>query len=90
MEAWLTMTVEERVDEVGTEPGCPFCQRARVTRSSYIRCNHCGVNWSEGDNIFKDPRIRDIKSFALAAVGGAQTARSIFQENQSGSGEEGE
>jgi len=36
---------KDRLDEVGTEPDCPFCQKPRVTRSDYIRCNPCGVNW---------------------------------------------
>jgi ribosomal protein L37AE/L43A len=36
---------QERLNEVGTEPPCPFCQRPRVARSDYIRCNPCGVNW---------------------------------------------
>src|ERR1700687_5287938 len=31
--------------EVGTAPDCPFCQRPRVRRGDYIRCNPCGVNW---------------------------------------------
>lgn len=34
-----------RKAEIGTEPPCPFCQRPRVRRSDYIRCNPCGVNW---------------------------------------------
>ena len=36
---------QDRLNEVGTEPPCPFCGRPRVSRSSYIRCNPCGVNW---------------------------------------------
>jgi ribosomal protein L37AE/L43A len=35
----------ERLNEVGREPPCPFCKRPRVSRSDYIRCNPCGVNW---------------------------------------------
>lgn len=46
----------ERLSEVGTEPPCPFCQKPRVKRSDYIRCNPCGTNWLQGENIFKDPR----------------------------------
>ena len=30
---------KDAMDEVGTEPPCPFCGRPRVSRSSYIRCN---------------------------------------------------
>lgn len=52
----------ERLSEVGTEPNCPFCQRPRVSRSDYIRCNHCGVNWLEEemhlpDYLNLDPRV---------------------------------
>lgn len=37
----------ERMNEVGTEPPCPFCQRLRADRPNggYIRCNPCSVNW---------------------------------------------
>jgi ribosomal protein L37AE/L43A len=35
----------ERINELGTEPPCPFCKRPRVERTDYIRCNPCGVNW---------------------------------------------
>ena len=35
----------DRLNEVGTEPPCPWCGRPRVSRSSYIRCNPCGTNW---------------------------------------------
>jgi ribosomal protein L37AE/L43A len=58
-----TMTYEEqeearreRLAEVGTEPACPFCQRPRVRRSDYTRCDRCGVNWLDGEDLSKDPR----------------------------------
>jgi hypothetical protein len=57
---WLTMTPEERINEPGNEPDCPFCGKPRVTRSTYIRCNRCGVNWSNGVDIFRDPRLKPI------------------------------
>lgn len=49
---------QERLKEIGTEPPCPFCGKARVTRSDYIRCNPCGVNWLNREDISKDPRIQ--------------------------------
>jgi ribosomal protein L37AE/L43A len=67
------LTVEEQesmrqaaMNEVGTEPPCPFCGRPRVSRTSYIRCNPCGVNWSpaEGEDITKDPRLSRTKTTA--------------------------
>ena len=36
---------KDRLNEVGTEPDCPFCKKPRVSRSDYIRCNLCGINW---------------------------------------------
>lgn len=47
---------QERLSEVGTEMPCPFCNRPRVKRSDYIRCNPCGTNWLEGEDITQDPR----------------------------------
>lgn len=47
---------QERLAEVGTEPACPFCQTPRVKRNDYIRCNPCGVNWLNGEDITTDPR----------------------------------
>ena len=45
------------LSEAGTEPPCPFCGVPRVKRSDYIRCNREGINWLNGENISKDPRI---------------------------------
>ena len=36
---------QARINEVGTEPDCPFCHQPRVSRTTYIRCNPCGINW---------------------------------------------
>ena len=44
------------MDETGDMPPCPFCQRARVQRSDYVRCCRCGVNWLDGEDLSKDPR----------------------------------
>lgn len=59
---WISMTREERMNELGTEPPCPFCQKPRVTRSDYIRCNRCGVNWLDeemhlANYLSSDPRV---------------------------------
>ena len=60
--ALMSGTREERLNEVGTEPPCPFCQKPRVTRSNYIRCNPCGVNWLNEEMhlpnyLSRDPRV---------------------------------
>jgi hypothetical protein len=47
----------ERLNEVGTMPPCPFCGRARVQRSDYVRCNPCGKNWLNGEDLSLDPRL---------------------------------
>jgi len=57
----------ERLAEAGTEPDCPFCQRPRVLRSDYIRCNRCGINWLAEemhlpDYLNRDPRIARTES----------------------------
>lgn len=45
------MSIEQVVEAIkhrndpGTEPPCPFCNRPRVMRSDYVRCNPCGINW---------------------------------------------
>lgn len=54
-----------RKAEEGVEPPCPLCQRSRVTRSDYIRCNPCGVNWLDGEDISKDPRIERKRAWLL-------------------------
>ena len=58
----MSSTREQRLNEVGTEPACPFCQRARVLRSTYVRCNPCGINWLAEemhlpDYLSQDPRV---------------------------------
>lgn len=58
----MKMTREERLNEVGKESPCPFCQRPRVARSSYTRCNRCGINWLDEEMhlpnyLSLDPRI---------------------------------
>lgn len=53
---WFEMTHEERINEPGTMPDCPFCHKPRVQRSDYLRCNRCGVNWLEGEDVSLDPR----------------------------------
>ena len=58
---------QDRLNEVGTEPPCPFCQRPRVLRSDYIRCNPCGVNWlNEEMNLpnylNRDPRVSRVEA----------------------------
>ena len=45
---------KEYLNEVGTESPCPFCQRPRVRRSTYTRCNPCGTNWLDEENTFPE------------------------------------
>jgi hypothetical protein len=54
---YLTATREERLNEVGTLPPCPFCGRLRVQRSDYVRCNPCGMNWLDGDDLGRNPQL---------------------------------
>jgi len=53
---------QERMNEPGTLSPCPFCQRPRVQRSDYIRCNPCGINWLDEEMhlpnyLNLDPRV---------------------------------
>jgi hypothetical protein len=55
---------EQRRNEPGSESPCPFCKRPRVRRDvgRYVRCNPCGINWLDEENIFpeyldQDPTI---------------------------------
>lgn len=57
----------ERLNEKGSEPPCPFCQRPRVMRSDYIRCLPCGINWLASemgipDYLNLDPRVARTKN----------------------------
>lgn len=76
---WMQMTREQRLAEVGSEPPCPQCGRPRVKRSSYIRCNPCGMNWSEGQDIFKHPHTRVTLSTGPATGAIAPTVRSTSE-----------
>ena len=45
---------QDRLNEKGTLPPCPFCKVLRVERSDYIRCNPCGINW-----LLEESNLRD-------------------------------
>lgn len=67
-----------RLSEQGTEPDCPFCGNPRVERTSYIRCNPCGVNWLNEEMhlpnyLSRDPRVAR-REAALMASGTKPTA----------------
>lgn len=77
---WYEMTPQERINEAGSEPDCPFCRNPRVTRNTYIRCNRCGVNWFRGTDISRDPRMKpmpDIESIQMEASDGAAPVNAI-------------
>jgi uncharacterized Zn finger protein (UPF0148 family) len=45
---------------------CPFCGLPRCSRSDYIRCSQCGINWSAGEDPSKDPRIDRFKDMVAS------------------------
>ena len=58
----MSTTREQRLNEAGSEPPCPFCRRPRVSRSDYTRCNPCGINWLDSEMglpnyLDRDPRV---------------------------------
>lgn len=65
---WMTATSVERLNEAGTEPPCPLCQRPRVRRSSYVRCNPCGANWFDGGIWAETRRRSGGRSFGQACL----------------------
>jgi hypothetical protein len=69
---------QERLNEQGTEPPCPFCNRPRVARNTYIRCNPCGVNWLNEEMglpnyLERDPRVARSEA-ARTGIGTKPTA----------------
>jgi hypothetical protein len=36
---------------------CPLCGKPRSQRSDYVRCQPCGKNWLDGEDLTKDPRL---------------------------------
>lgn len=73
LQEWMKMSHEERINEVGTEPDCPFCQNPRVERSDYIRCNLCGANWLNEEMhlpnyLHSDPRVPRREAALMANV----------------------
>ena len=53
--------VKQRIQVEGRKGGslkelpCPFCGLPRCLRSSYVRCQRCGVNWWEGTDLTRNP-----------------------------------
>lgn len=66
---------ELALNEVGTLPPCPLCQRPRVQRSDYIRCNPCGKNWLNGEDLTKDPRLSREPFLSSAYNRGIQSSK---------------
>ena len=61
-EAQLEEARRERMREI--EQGgdlkhlpCPYCGLPRCTRSDYIRCSKCGLNWPVGFGYDKHPSV---------------------------------
>lgn len=72
VEALMHSTRQERLNELGSEPPCPRCGKARVSRSDYIRCNPCGVNWLNEEMhlpnyLERDPRVARREAARMAS-----------------------
>lgn len=60
----------EQENKVGgdlTDLPCPFCKKPRSQRSTYIRCQPCGINWLAGEDPATDPRIDRFKQVVASA-----------------------
>lgn len=81
------MTTEQArqayLNEVGTMPPCPFCQKPRVQRSDYVRCNPCGINWLAGEDLNRNPKAERWEKF-LAAARSTRNTSSTATEPGSG------
>jgi ribosomal protein L37AE/L43A len=81
------MTTEQEreayLNEPGTMPPCPFCQRPRVQRSDYVRCNPCGINWLDGEDLNRNPKAERWEKF-LAAARSTRSTSSSATETSSG------
>ena len=56
----------------GSESPCPFCALPRCQRSDYIRCVRCGINWSPGDELDRDPRMSGLPRLTRGLGGKAE------------------
>ena len=36
---------------------CPYCHLPRCSRSDYVRCSKCGLNWPVGYDYLKHPQL---------------------------------
>ena len=41
----------------GDQSPCPFCHVPRFQRTDYVRCCVCGINWSPGEDLNRNPRM---------------------------------
>lgn len=64
MELWEQMVgIKKLIEKENREGGeltdlpCPFCGKPRSQRSDYVRCQPCGLNWLEGEDMSKSPLV---------------------------------
>ena len=72
---WMSLTAAERLAEKGSEPPCPRCGTARVARSDYTRCNPCGLNWLDGEDLSSDPRIARFNVLVAQLTASSRTGK---------------
>ena len=64
---WIeTPALLKRENEVGgdlVDLPCPFCKKPRSQRSTYVRCQPCGMNWFAGQPIDKHPHSKTVKPY---------------------------
>ncbi len=46
---------------------CPVCGLPRCSRSDYIRCSRCAINWMDGDELTKNPTMERYQKMVRAA-----------------------
>ena len=58
--------LRREIEKGGKLAPCPKCGVPRVERSNYVRCCRCALNWMEGENLDRDPRIERYEKMKAA------------------------
>ena len=65
--AGVRAMLKEEIEKGGSLSPCPFCAIPRVQRGDYVRCCKCGINWDQGENLSKDPKIERFQKMVASA-----------------------
>jgi hypothetical protein len=69
------------LNEAGTMPPCPRCGSPRVARSSYMRCQRCGINWLDEEMGLRDYLNRNPSACRWEAAHTGTGHRSVVEQS---------